>query len=449
MKKIKYLLSFLFILMVTIVLSSCGNSIKEFNFESNYLTLSEGETKKSTQIDNSSKVIYYYSSDETVASVDENGNVTGRGVGDAIVYALFENKPYKCYVKVNEKVIVPDVYEEDILVEANAKSIPFLGDIEIKLPVKMKYNSNDSLLCFDKNLKIQLELDLLKAPETKDGDTVKVTANEQAKKNISAINLILTFINSNDRPALDNFKKVISSYSSMLNLTGEELDNKIKEIGDITLYAYLSNDYLSLAILSKGELKAYLYSNSSDGIISRIKNLVQTINQFRASGTDLQKVDYIELTKNMTGDLLKQETIDSLKKYQDIVSLAAYLILGEIQVNKSTIEEGKPDQRLTLTVSENGNKKISEVLSKKSQILALMKVQSLTGRIDVTKDTNTNYNHFKSIAVNMTVDLASLILPISLSVDLGTGKKSSEEKPFQYEEKHAEFEKKEFKVAEV
>ena len=80
---------------------------------------------------------------------------------------------------------------------------------------------------------------------------------------------------------------------------------------------------------------------------------------------------------------------------------------------------------------------------------AMIRTRIKTGKPQKTLSIILNYNHFKSIAVNMTVDLASLILHISLSVDLGTGKKSSEEKPFQYEEKHAEFEKKEFKVAEV
>ena len=439
MKKIKILFSFFFLLLIGLGLASCGNSIKDFNFDSNYLNLSEGETKKSTQIDNSSKVITYFSSDETVATVDENGNVTGRGVGDAVIYALFENKPYKCYVKVNKKEITPEVHERDVLVDLNADSIPLLGSLSIKLPVKMKFNTHDTLMCLDENLKVQLEFDLLKAPETKEGDTVTVTSTEQAVKNIKTIGLLFALVNT-DNPTIKNFKDVLVKYTADIT-SATDPEPVMKEIGDITVYAYLSNSYLSAAILSKGELKAYTYSDNSNGAISRLKSIIQTINQFTASGTDLQKVDYIELTKNMTGDLLTPETIESLKKYQDLVSLAAYLILGEIQINKSTIEEGKVDQRLTLTVTENGVTKINDTLAAKSQILAMLKIKSILATADVTKEEKTNYNFFKAFGVTITMNALGTEIPLSLNVNLGTDSLSKEEKPFKYEDKHAEFEK--------
>ena len=446
MKKIRILFSLLFLFVIGLGLASCGNSIKDFNFDNNYLTLSEGETKKSTQIDNSSKVITYFSSDETVATVDENGNVTGRGAGDAVIYALFENKPYKCYIKVNKKEITPEVCEKEALLDLSADSIPLLGSLAIKLPIKMKHNTHDSLICLDENLKIQLEVDLLKAPETKDGDTVKVTSTEQVVNNLKTISLLSALINTDKNPTLANFKKVITDYASQVTSASDK-EAKIKELGDVTVYAYLSNSYLSVAILSKGELKAYAYSDNSNGIISKLKSLIQTINQFTASGTDLQKVDYIELAKNMTGDLLTPEIIESLKKYQNLVSLAAYLVLGEIQVNKSTIEEGKVDQRLTITVSENGLNKTNDMLATKSQIFAAIKLKSLNAIVDVTKDEKTNYNHFKYFGINVMMDAAGLDIPLTLKITLGTDSLSKEEKPFKYEEKHSEFEKVKFETA--
>lgn len=442
MKKISILFSLVFLLLLGIGLSSCGNSIDEFRFEKDNYSIEVGEEVQISNISNETGVINFFSSDETVVKVDNTGKALGVGRGSATIYALFKNEPYRCNIRVTASTTNPDSYQKNVLLCANMKET----GLDIILPGTIKYNGKDSLISFDESFKVQLEFDLLKAKETKNGDTVVVTESEQVVNNLKTIEVIAAlsiFASEKNSDSYKQFLKVIDdTLKELKDLSGSELDSKIKELKDLTFYAYISMDYMAMALISNGELKAFSNSNAKDSLLYKTKKLLDNVISFINSGTDLQKIDYIEITKSLTGDILTSEQLNNLKKYQDIIGALVYVILGDLQINKQAIEEGKPDQRITLTVLEDGINKINDTLSKKTGNLSLIEFKELKAIIDVTKDNDTNYNDIKKIEI---LGNLSFIVDTNLfmSIELDKAEKLSEN-PYIYESKHSEFEKQVF-----
>lgn len=429
MRKVNLIFSLFLLLIVGVVLSSCSD-IKAFSFNSDYLSLEVGDTVKSTDIKNTG-LIKYFSIDETIAQIDNDGNVTGIGRGETVVYALFKNNPYKCNVRVTASTKNPDVFKRDVNIKLNSDTL----DLHFNLPTSIKYNGKDSLLLFDESLKLQIDFDLLKTTES------SLSSEEQAKKNVtlfySALAVINLFISTDE---LTPFVSSLGKYNEQIyNLSGEELKAKINEIGDLSVYVYFSQNYLALGLFSKGELQSYYYSNEEIGIISKLPKLIRTFKQLITSGIDLQKVDYIEIFKDKSGDLLDENKIASLKKYQPMITTLVFLLLGDTQINKSTIEEGKPDQRIKFTVLESGLEEINSEIQSSSSVFKDFKMSSVTAYIDITKNLDNNYNHLKKLNLTMLGENNSFDLV--LDVDAKESTLIKEENPFNYENKHSEYEK--------
>ena len=429
MRKFNLILSLFLLLIIGVVLSSCSD-IKAFSFNSDYLSLEVGDTVKSTDIKNTG-LIKYFSIDETIAQIDNDGNVTGIGRGETVVYALFKNNPYKCNVRVTASTKNPDVYKRDVNIKLNSEAI----GLHFNLPTSIKYNGKDSLLSFDESLKLQIDFDLLKTTES------SLSTEEQAKKNVtlfySTLVLVNLFVPSEE---IKPFINALGEYNKQISeLTGEELKAKINEIGDLSIYVYLSQNYLALALFSKGELKSYYYSNEEIGIISKLPKIIRTIKQIITSGIDLQKVDYIEIFKDKSGDLLDTKTLELLKKYQPMVTTLIFLLLGDTQINKSTIEEGKPDQRIKFTILESGLNELNSEIQASSSIFKDFKIISATAYIDITKNPTNNYNHLKNLNLTMLGEADSFDLV--LDVEAKDPTLINDENPFNYENKHSEYEK--------
>jgi hypothetical protein len=192
MKGIKLIFSFIAIATLTIILAACSASVTDFSFYGDYLTLEVGESKKSTDVNNESNLITFFSIDETVATINNQGIIKGENRGETEVYAIYKNSYYKCHIRVTASTKDPDVYEKDV----NAQmifSVPSLNlDFSFKANGRAKYNGKNSLIEFNENSKFQYELDLLNAPETK-GDK-PVSSSLQAKYNVLFFNLVLTFM---------------------------------------------------------------------------------------------------------------------------------------------------------------------------------------------------------------------------------------------------------------
>jgi len=437
MKEIKLIFSFIAIATLTIILAACSASVTDFSFYGDYLTLEVGESKKSTDVNNESNLITFFSIDETVATINNQGIIKGENRGETEVYAIYKNSYYKCHIRVTASTKDPDVYEKEV----NAQtifSVPSLNlDFSFKANGRARYNGKNSLIEFNENSKFQYELDLLNAPETK-GDK-PVSSSLQAKYNVLFFNLVLTFMTIDSKfEDLNSFQKVISDYSAQIvDLEGEELDNKLKEIGDITFYFYLSNNYLAFAIMSKKELKAYAYSNSENGIISKLPGIIRTIKQLITAGVDVQKIDFIDTFKDLTGDLLSTSTRDELKKFQKALSILAYIILGDLQINKTSLEGKIPTERLTFTVLDGGIERINEEF-KKQDAENPLHISSISLVMDVTKNVNTNYNYIKMVSLNVSDNDLNIVGKLNL--DITDAILIDDKNPYEYESMHSEFE---------
>lgn len=420
----KYFL-ILLIFVFGLFLSSC-DGLTEFEFDNDYLSLAVGETKKSTSISNDTKEIYYYSGDESVAKVDEIGNVTGVTKGETIIYALFKNEPYRCFVNVTSNESNLEVYERDVTLNGD---LNVLGEMSPFITFKARYLGHNNQMELEDNLKIQLTSDFLNVDESKLNGKDK---NIVIKDNIKFLALMSTaFYAKYNSASLKPFVDVFVEYNSELSgLSGEELANKIKQLKPLTGYIYASNDYLSAALFKDNNVVAYTYSNEDIGIIPKIKSVVLLFNQLVSKGINFQKIDYLELTKTLNGDLITEELANKLKKYQKIISTLAYVALGELRINKSKIDNDDNKQRITLTVTEDGVNKINEGLS-------VFKFTTLGGSFDITKDLNTNYNYFDNFILNLGTALGDAYF----KVGFGQFNKLTGENLFPYESKHSEYEK--------
>ena len=133
MKRILLIVSILSITFVSLFLTSC-NSLEEFRFDSNYLTLNLGETKKATSIEDTNNEVNYFSGNDSVASVYNDGNVTGVSVGETTIYALFNNEHYEYFVKVisGDSAKELEIYQKDLVLTGTYDEAKYRPAIPIK-----------------------------------------------------------------------------------------------------------------------------------------------------------------------------------------------------------------------------------------------------------------------------------------------------------------------------
>ncbi|MBQ6783273.1 MAG: Ig-like domain-containing protein [Acholeplasmatales bacterium] len=414
----------LLVLVFGLFLTSC-DGLAEFKFDNNYLTVEVGKTIKSTTISNETKEINFFSGDESIAQVDGSGNVTGITKGETIIYAVFKNEPYKCFVNVIGSTDNVEVYQRDAVLTANMEN----ADIKAAIPLKATYNGHNNLVELEDNMKIQFIADFTKV---NDNNCPAGSKGLQVKNNIMFVYMITTFLELTNtdmglKPFVDVFKEY---YDTLSPLTGDELESKVNELTPLTGYVYLNNNYLGIALFKGNNLAAYKYSNENIGIIPKIKSAVLLFNQLISRGINLQKIDYIEITKDYSGDLITEETANNLKKYQSLVSTLVYLALGELRVNKQKIENDDNKVRVSVDITENGIKKINEIDAKFAVI------NSLNTVIDLYRDNNTNYTHLRKISLN----IGTLLGPLNINLNGDDIVKASGDNLFPYEKNHSTYE---------
>ncbi len=414
----------LLVLVFGLFLASC-DGLAEFKFDNNYLTVEVGKTVKSTSISNETKEINFFSGDESIAQIDGSGNVTGVTKGETIIYAVFKNEPYKCFVNVIGSTDNAEVYQREAVLTANMEN----ADIKAAIPLKATYNGHDNLVELEDNMKIQFIADFTKV---NDNNCPAGSKGLQVKNNITFVYMLATFLELTNKdmglkPFVDVFKEY---YDTLSPLTGDTLESKVNELTPLTGYVYLNNNYLAFGLFKANNLAAYKYSNENIGIIPKIKSAVLLFNQLISRGINLQKIDYIEITKDYSGDLITEETANNLKKYQNLVSTLIYLALGELRVNKQKIDNDDNKVRVSVDITENGIKKINEIDAKFAVI------NSLNTVIDLYRDNNTNYTHLRKISLN----IGTLLGPLNINLNGDDIVKASGNNLFPYENNHSTYE---------
>ena len=424
MIKYKKYFFILLVLIFGLFLTSC-DGLTEFKFDNNYLTVEVGKTIKSTSISNETKEINFFSGDESIAQVDVSGNVTGITKGETIIYALFKNEPYKCFVNVIGSTDNVEVYQRDAVLTANMEN----ADIKAAIPLKATYNGHNNLVELEDNMKIQFIADFTKV---NDNNCPAGSKGLQVKNNIMFVYMITTVLELTNsdlglKPFVDVFKEY---YDTLSPLTGDALESKVNELTPLTGYVYLNNNYLGIGLFKGNNLAAYMYSNENIGIISKIKSAVLLFNQLISRGINLQKIDYVEITKDYNGDLITEEVANNLKKYQNLASALVYIALGELRVNKQKIDNDDNKVRVSIDITENGINKIKEIDAKFAVI------NSLNTVIDLYRDTNTNYTHLRKISLNV----GTLLGPLNINLNGDDIVKATGDNLFPYEKNHSTYE---------
>ena len=430
MRKIGLVFSIIFVFALSLFLSSCDN-LKEFKYDNDYMTVAVGETQQSTSVKSFDKV-NFYSGDESIAQVDNKGNVTGIQKGETIIYALFKNKPYKLFVNVINSVDNLEIYEQDLLLIGDMDKT----DIKPALPLKAKYYGSNNKAEFTENMKIQITCDFLSVSDNLDERNYESKA-EQIRDNLKYALVTMLYLKTQfrDLDLIPYYETILSYEQELDRKEGEELDNIIKNFDPLTGYFYISNDYIACALFKNDELKAYLYSDDDYGIISKIKSRVLLASQLLNDGLDLQKLDYIDLLKDFDGALISDEKIAELKRYQDFASVLTYILLGEVRLTKTSIDDDINKQRIALDITENGVTKLNEITE--------LEITSAHAELDLYRDENTHYNFVKRINVRFGINFLGVGGLTDLNLKFGDSKVINDEADnvFIYEKNHSEYEK--------
>ena len=303
------------------------------------------------------------------------------------------------------------------------------ADIKAAIPLKATYNGHNNVVELEDNMKIQFIADFTKV---NDNNCPAGSKGLQVKNNIMFVYMITTVLElTNTDMGLKPFVDVFREYYDTLSpLTGDALESKVNELTPLTGYVYLNNNYLGIALIKGNNLAAYKYSNENIGIIPKIKSAVLLFNQLISRGINLQKIDYVEITKDYNGDLITEETANNLKKYQNLASALVYIALGELRVNKQKIDNDDNKVRVSIDITENGINRIKEIDAKFAVI------NSLNTVIDLYRDTNTNYTHLRKISINV----GTLLGPLNINLNGDDIVKASGDNLFPYEKNHSTYE---------
>ena len=425
MRKVCLIISILCAFVLGLFLTSCGN--EEFKYDNNYMTIAVGETQKSTSVKSLDKV-NFYSADESIAQVDNKGNVTGIQKGETIIYALFNNEPYKCFVNVIKNVDNLEIYEEDLLIMGDMDK----AGVKPALPMKAQYYGSSNQIELADNMKIQITCDFLSVSDKREERQYE-SKSIQIRDNLTYALLTMLYLKLQfkDLNIIPFYETIFSYENAIYKLEGEELDNAIKNLDPLIGYFYISNDYIACALFQNDELKAYLYSDSDYGIISRIKSYVLLATQLINNGLDLQKVDYIDLLKDYDDNLISEDKINNLKRYQKFASVFAYILLGEVRATKSTIDNDSNKLRIVVDITDDGVTKLNEITE--------MEVTLAHAELDLSRDESTHYNYIKRINICFGIEFGKT----DLNLIFGDSKVIDEDPSnvFIYEKNHSEYEK--------
>lgn len=431
MKKILLLVSIVSALFISLILTSC-DGLDEFKFDNNYLTLNVGETKQSTTIVDTNHEVNYFSGDESIAKVDESGNVTGIAIGDATIYALFKNEHYECFVKVvseNDPSNL-EIYQKDLLL-TGAYERTELNPI---IPIHATYYGHNTQAEFEDNMKIQLVVNFKELPDKINYES----RGQQYRDNLNffGTNLIYLLAKFNDNDSVRLFSIKFAEYFNdhYYKKTDEEIENYVDNNDPFILYMYLTNDYLSFALIEGETVIAYAYSNENFGVVKDVKKIVLLADEFINKGYNIQKLDYIKLLEKYDGVLISDELREKLKKYQNLVSIITYLAFGELNITKNNVVDDSNKQLITVSVTEDGIKKINEFTE--------FSIDEFEVAFKIYRDELTHYTFID----NIELDITSIVGPTHLNLKFGELKKVNDESLFVYEKNHSEYEKIEFVI---
>jgi len=277
-------------------------SISEINLSDSNVTLTVGDSKKLSYTvipSNSDEAVKWISSDSTIATVDNKGNVSALKTGTAIITAVSEEGSVSkyCVVKVASKIvddtnpITVSLTEENVIVKVGT-SKQLLYDID---PAGTKYieilweSSNqivatvnsDGLVTGNKTGTANVTLKLILADNSVITDTVLVTVSD--KTSLYLINDISTI----------KLGEVIRVNAALTDTTTSLIDGKVTSTSEKTVAVTnvtTTNAYITFDVEGKkaGNATIKLSATTNDGVIINydVPVIVEAFTDLFISGGD-------------------------------------------------------------------------------------------------------------------------------------------------------------------
>ena len=335
MKKIIKLCSLLIFIIVCFIIYLLVNVPKNKEIlETTNLTIPLGEVKKII-INNKAE---YEVLDDSIASVDNYGNVTGLKKGKTDILITTENNEYKCMIEVIDPILdINTFYNQIELTIGLDKELSFILKENVKID---RYEYDNSIIEVNDGI-----IKGLKIGNTK----LRVYTDKGTYKDIEVI--VNDYVLNLDRLKLEIFvgsEEKISLYSNTI------IDNVIW-ISDDSNIATVNDGYIKGINVGETLIKA-IVNNKEVSCFVKVIDKISNIDVFKLNDSfvhlkinDVYEIKPIIVPNNIPNNLIKYEILDS-----NIAVLDDNKIIGKSR-GKTLLKASLYDKEYTITIYVDDN----------------------------------------------------------------------------------------------
>jgi len=398
----KKIICFIFLIFNFIILSSCNNSNNiatesELIIYKNAITMYVGDTEPIYYEGNAT----FLSADESVATVNEKGEVTGIAPGNTTIIANPLNNPKRVQIIVIDKVITEEKYRNGNM-KLQFKS-PILGyDDKIDAPIKLSYNVfDDDVLSFT-DFKFDFNVDLSKNNKAN---------NTKALKDIFGLqdNGILSLLN------LDFPLEYKLCCNGLNNYELNDLHIDVNNLNGISFMIY-DGDKLLLTLGNNGK-------ENSSSMISTIMRLLSDMNYDYKL---IQEMCYNTMINRFFPNdsaVIDDAKSESIRKTMEPILKAVDILTGGINIDKKQINSNT--YKIIITLNEYGKKSLIDLLSSlipesyKDMLSQVLGINDFSFQITAYQDLKNSHNHIKELRLLIDLGAASITaLKLDLNIEL-------------------------------
>nr|MCR4561626.1 Ig-like domain-containing protein [Bacilli bacterium] len=363
--------------------SSSAKEVTKLTLNAEYKELIPGATfQLEASIEGGPRDVIYWSSDESVVTVNSSGLVTASGVGSAKILAHCNDLEAECEFKVAKEKIVR-TYERAGSLKASINS-PILGFNEASFhsPVTYSYRGVDEVLCLDDNIGLNLRTNVLEGIEgEEDPETgfISESKEQQAANNLDFVKSIanaqdITLIGGLFAPSLDGqykllghgYKQLKEKYNTAIS-EGKTVEEVIPALGNEYINGALTKNSRSASVYNDGALRAFTYGESENN--SSLTDILSSIKSIDLSDpSNILRIDFPSMLLDLGEELhyFSDSTNEKIVKWAGIIQDIIGILAGglEITVKNGTYEDLTNYSDITFGLNETGKKNVSAYLVK-------------------------------------------------------------------------------------
>ena len=409
-------------LVFVVMMSACDNGPKSLTLNKHYLVMDIGDTFQLSVSENVNNVSYI-SSDDSLASVTNNGLITALEAGEVTITASYRSLKDECLLKINEgsAPIVTQIKRTTGNVSIEYENAEY-GSFSLKAPVSSDYNAKSTFVDTD-NFKMDFISHLFEGEDSQIKENVKTLAlltNTEETAEYLNIEVDIPLLEEADQNLINYGHSVLEIYKEMEDLSDEELHTYILSLKDEVFYSYLKEDYQGMAFLRDNTALYYKYNKGESEILNTLIEALSYLSDFNLSDLDLSNF----------GNNDDSEITDS----ESEPSIIEELISEGIDFNMQLISLS--ETRYNFSLNERGLEIVNDYL--KEQVENPDELEELTAlSFYIIVKRSLFDSTIEEVGLTVGVDSGSL----SLSLEIENTEIIEDENAFIYENRHSEFER--------